>query len=322
MPFIILENDITKVHADAIVNAANEDLLGGGGVDGCIHKAAGPLLLEECRTLGGCLPGEAKVTKAYDLPAKVVLHTVGPRWRGGSFGEKETLISCYRTCLRLTKELGLTSVAFPLISAGVFRYPKAEAFHVATETILSFLQDEDLTVYLVLYHRENLPLDPRLKSGLNAFLDEKGESSERRERSSVRSRPMLAYLSNTSQEDSLEEYAKQKGESFHEMLFRKIDEEKLTDAECYKRANIDRRLFSKIRSDREYQPSKPTVLALAIALRLSLEETEDFLRKAGFALSPAKTSDRIIEFFLRSGKYNIFEINEALFHYSQNPLGA
>ena len=345
MPLQIVRNDITKMDVDAIVNAANETLLGGGGVDGNIHRAAGPELLRECITLGGCKTGSAKITKGYKLPAKYVIHTVGPRWRGGNCGERELLISCYKSSLELAKEYECETIAFPLISSGIFGYPKDQALRIAIDTISEFLLGNDMTVYIVIFDRKSYQISEKLFSDISEYIDDNyvdkqidrfperrrslgifrdsktresavfDEADESPEMLSCASEPAKSAM-------SLNDALNQIDESFSQMLLRKIDESGMTDAECYKKANIDRKLFSKIRSDKLYKPSKPTAIAFAVALELSLDETGEMLMKAGFALSRSNKFDIIIKYFIENKNYNIFEINEALFAFDQNLLGA
>ena len=357
MPLYIIRNDITKMKVDAIVNAANQSLLGGGGVDGCIHRAAGSKLLEECRKLGGCETGQAVLTRGYKLSCKYVIHAVGPRWVDGNHHERELLVSCYKNSLDLARGAKCKSVAFPLISSGIYGYPKAEALRVAVDTIGEYLNEFELNVYLVIFDRESYQLGEGLYHDIEAYIDDnytapveaaqlyrRAENLPRSEAdyeltdvdSQGRiapkslsqppiSRPDKVESSQMSQTGALpktlDEALKQLDESFSEMLLRKIDERGMTDAQCYKKANIDRKLFSKIRGDRKYKPSKPTVIAFAIALELPLDELRDMLMKAGFALSHSSKFDVIIEFFVERGNYNIYEINEALFAFDQCLLG-
>ena len=331
MPLEIIRNDITKMTVDAIVNAANESLLGGGGVDGAIHRAAGSGLLAECRMLGGCKTGKAKITGGYNLPAKYVIHTVGPVYEDGKHGEKDLLESCYRESLVLAKERNCETVAFPLISSGVYGYPKDQALKVAVDVIGDFLLENDMTVYIVIFDKATYKISEKLFSDIAEYIDDNyvDEHTDYRRESMRMNAPMQSIMADEIceckalfTEEDLDSKLKQIDESFSQMLLRKIDEKGMTDAECYKKANIDRKLFSKIRSDVHYKPSKPTAIAFAISLELSLDETEDMLRKAGFALSHSNKFDIIIEYFISKGNYNIFEINEALFAFDQSLLGA
>ena len=377
MPLKIVRADITKLDVDAVVNAANPTLLGGGGVDGAIHRAAGPGLLMECMKLGGCKVGQAKLTKAHKLPSKFVIHTVGPKWKGGANGERELLESCYRESLRIAADNQCESVAFPLIASGVYGYPKDQALKVAIDTITAFLIEHEMLVYIVVFDKSSFQISEKLFADITSFIDDKyvdtrfkfarpcrsddGESTvlaettilddrdtddcvfsifSREDQSAKRSkdqpaacpkaqpaaaspqsRPAAPSVSKQMFTASLEDVVKQIDESFSQMLLRKIDESGMTDAECYKKANVDRKLFSKIRSDVNYRPSKTTAIAFAIALELDLVETKDMLMKAGFALSHSNKFDIIIEYFIMKQNYNIFEINEALFAFDQNLLG-
>lgn len=344
MPIRIVRNDITKIECDAIVNAANSSLLGGGGVDGCIHRAAGVGLLEECKKLGGCETGNAKITGAYNLPCKYVIHTVGPRWFGGKKNEKALLESCYKNSLQVAKDNNCESVAFPLISSGIYGYPKDQALKVAVDTITEFLIEHDMLIYIVVFDKSAFQISEKLFADIASYIDDKYVDTHfifNKTRSDILGEStVLAETQILSDEfdigelqvpccpsmampkaASLEEVVNQIDESFSQMLLRVIDEKGMTDAECYKKANVDRKLFSKIRSDVYYRPSKTTALAFAIALELSLDDTKDMLMKAGYALSHSNKFDIIIEYFIMNENYNIFEINEALFAFDQSLLG-
>ncbi len=327
MPVQIIRADITKLNVDAVVNAANERLERGGGVCGAIFGAAGHGLDEECRKLGGCKTGEAKITKGYNMPCRYIIHTVGPVWQGGEYGEEKLLRSCYRNSLEKAYSKKCESIAFPLISSGIFGYPKAQALKVATETIAEFLLNHEMLVYIVVFDKAAFEISGRLFSDIKAYIDDNYADrfiEERRLFNRIASKecappPMLSCMSAPM---NLNDFVGKLDESFSQMLLRKIDEKGMKDSECYKKANISRKLFSKIRSDIHYKPSKPTVVAFAIALELSLDDTKEMLEKAGFALSHSNYFDLIIEYFIINGNYDIFEINEALFKFDQSLLGA
>lgn len=327
MPLIIERNDITKIKCDAIVNAANETLLGGGGVDGAIHAAAGHGLLEECRRLNGCRTGEARITGAYNLPCKYVIHTVGPIWHGGNNNEEALLRKCYRNSLALAKIYKIGDIAFPIISAGAYGYPKTEAFDIAVQEITEFLFENDMTVRLTVFDRGMLTIGFELYEDIKEYISENFAEVCCRPKM-LGARQSAAFCTEEAvcmndSESELEEILKTTlDESFSQMLLRKIDEKGMSDSACYKKANIDRRLFSKIRTDASYRPSKATAVAFAIALELDERETAELLMKAGYALSHSSRFDIIIEFFIKKRIYDVFKINEALFAFDQNLLGA
>lgn len=361
MPLLLVRNDITRMTVDAIVNAANPSLLGGGGVDGAIHRAAGPELLAECRTLGGCRTGEARITGAYRLHAKYVIHTVGPIWRGGGCGEEGLLRACYRHSLELAADHGCETVAFPLISSGVYGYPKADAFRVAAEAIAAFLEDHDLTVYLVLFDRAAFRLGGA-HDAVQSFIDDAYAEAELKKPRNIYSnrwaweprevfeedreamfapdalgdawpceaaaaprpappKPALAAEGKQKKQD-LDRMLQALDEGFSRTLLRLIDEKGMTDVQCYKRANVSRKLFSKIRSDPHYKPSKTTAVAFALALELTLDETQSLLSRAGFTLSHSYLADIIVEYCIREREYNVLAVNELLFDYDQPLLGS
>lgn len=337
MPLQIVRNDITKMKVDAIVNASDKKLSGGGGIDKTIHRAAGKELTVECRKLGTIETGEAVITEAYALPCKYVIHTAGPRWRGGDKGEREQLEACFTNSLKLAEKHGCESVAFPLISAGVYKYPKDQAIRVAVDAISSFLTESDMTVYLVIFGKAAFKISEKLFSGIQSFIDDNYVDEHTDLRREMRrmapcgslNKRVTTYHSTTDDSctasasmDELDQLISEIDESFTQMLLRKIDESGMTDSQCYKKANIDRKLFSKIRGDINYRPSKVTAIAFAIALELSLDETRELLKKAGFALSRSNKFDIIIEFFITNGIYDVYRINEALFAFDQVLLGA
>jgi O-acetyl-ADP-ribose deacetylase (regulator of RNase III) len=336
MPFEIIRNDITKMNVDVIVNAANSKLKMGGGVCGAIFNAAGAEDLQrECDSIGGCDAGEAVITKGYALLAKYIIHTVGPMWQGGNFNEEKYLRNCYLNSLNLAKENNLYSIAFPLISSGIYGYPKDKALKVAMAAIHEFLLENDMAVYLAVFDKKALDLSEKLFKSIEKYIDDKyAEDKFQKDRyRTIQSfevqEDRLELPSLKSYEDSapakgkrkLEDVVTELDETFSQMLLRLIDEKGKTDVETYKKANIDRKLFSKIRTDKDYKPRKSTVLALAVSLELNIDETKDLLSRAGFALSHSSKFDIIVEYFIEEGMYNIFEINEALFAFDQTLLG-
>ena len=358
MPLQIIRQDITKMKVDAIVNTTNEEMVGYSGVDLAVHEGAGPELDRECEKIAPLGLGTAKITKGYNLDCKYIIHTSGPIWRGGLVGESIILKSCYIESLKLALEHNCESVAFPLISSGVYGYPKDQVLKFAIQVITEFLFDHEMMVYICVFDRKSYEFSKKLFAEISEIIDDdyvkehnedciaELEEFERmvQYNSSMKccSAPteecedeFLAEYEETvfkvaapyeepSSVDnkSLREYMKSMDKSFAFKLFDWIDERGMTDVECYKKANVDKKTFSKIKCNPQtYKPSKQTAVAFAIALKLNLEETQDLLSSAGLTLSRAYVFDKIIRYFIQKEIYDIYEINEALFEFDQVLLG-
>lgn len=350
MPFEIVRNDIVNMEVDAIVNTANPSPVIGSGVDYAIHQKAGDKLLKARQKIGNIDFGEAVMTRGFNLNAKYVIHTVGPIWQDGHQGEEQLLSSCYRKSLLLAKKHRCHSIAFPFISTGNYGFPKPLALQIAVREISAFLLENDMLVYLVVFEKESFVLSEKLFQSVSSYIDEnyihhktldeygpEGLNANRRfargreERQSslprFQSAPPLkeSALSGTVQTaipgDDLQKLLTNLDAGFSEMLLQLIARSGKKESEIYKKANIDRKLFSKIRNNRNYRPSKPTALAFAFALELDIEETKDFIGRAGFALSHSSQFDIIVEYFLVNRNYNVFELNEVLFAFDQPLLG-
>ena len=345
MPFKIIREDITKIRCDAIVNPTNEDLYPGGGVDAAIHQAAGEDLLEMCQSIGGLNVGRAKITPAYNLPCKYVIHTVGPWWDGGDNNEKEYLQSCYKEALKIAKGTKCKSIAFPLISSGTYGYPKDQVLKVALEVIKEFLyNNDDMLIYIVVYDKTAYALSEKLSYGVSAYIDDNYVEShsdefelddgdlifENRMESSVHcEKAMLpieelpcSHWRNQSVPEfgSLGSIEKFMYKGFRDTLLGFVEDKGMSDVECYKRANVSRQTWHKLITDRNYTPKKNTAIALAISLQLNIDETQALLASAGFILSKSSLFDVIIMFCIVKGIYDVFEIDSILFQYDQETL--
>lgn len=338
MPFTIVRQDITKMTVDAIVNAANTDLAMGGGVCGAIFKAAGAQELQAaCNQVAPIKTGEAAITPSFALPCKYVIHAVGPVYRHWNAQQSEALLrSAYTESLRLASKNHIQSIAFPLISSGIFGYPKDEALKVASSAITDYLQSSDIDVFLAVFDKTAFAVSEKLLGEIESYIDEHYVEEHRIRRRDLLdverealsddaiinfNAPMPSMAAPAAAGTGIDELVGNLDEPFGKTLLRLIDTKGKTDVEVYKRANIDRKLFSKIRTGKGYMPGKRTILALAIALELTLDETDDLLECAGFALSHSQKFDVIVEYFIVSGRFDIFEINEVLFKYDQPLLG-
>jgi len=341
MPLHIIRQDITKIKCDAIVNTTNREMVGYSGVDYAIHTAAGPLLDEECQKIYPLGLGCAKITGAYNLPSKYVIHTSGPIWQGGYMGESIILKSCYIESLKLATKCGCNSIAFPLISSGTYGYPKDQVLKFAIEVISEYLYENEITVFLCVYDKTSYEFSKELFNDIKDYLNEEIEDEEVDGEEVVNSYFSKRIKNCSLAEETIDErvecssifdpdgkfkslssYLKDMDKSFMETLFDYIDKKGLTDVECYKRANVDRKTFNKLKNNPKQKPSKQTAIAFAIALKLDFDETQHLLSTAGLTLSRSSVFDKIIRYFIKSGNYDIYEINEALFEFDQVLLGS
>ena len=337
MPFEIVRNDITNMRVDAIVNTANPRPVIGAGVDSMIHEKAGPKLLVARKKIGNIAVGTSAITDAYELKAKYVIHTVGPVWRGGFLGESMLLRSCYDSALVLALEKGCQSIAFPLISTGNYGFPKDKALQIAISVFSSFLLEHEMQIYLVVFDRTSFKLSEKLFQGVASYIDENyadtrpkvtftaREPRRRRDMDVCESAVLRECLPcepvSTSKAMSLEDMLKQADTGFTETLLKLIDKAGKKDSEVYKRANLSKQHFSKIRNNPDYKPTKPTAISLALALELDLEATKDLIGRAGYALTNSSKFDLIIQYFIERGNYNVVEINMALYEFDQMLIG-
>lgn len=359
MPLSIIRNNIVDMQVDAIVNTANPRPVIGSGVDTAVHDKAGPKLLEARKAIGNIARGSAAVTPAYNLDAKYVIHTVGPIWSDGEHEEVKTLSSCYESSLQLALKHKCESVAFPLISSGNYGFPKGLALQTAISTISSFLMEHEMMVYLVVFDKRAYSLSEKLFKDVESYIDDRlmdtlreieyreepyeyrrwieerelieQEEYEIRHRKNLiqssridkmESIKMPSDLAGSAPGASLEDLIGRVGETFSEALIRMIDERGLKDPDVYKRANISKQHFSKIKNTKDYQPKKSTALAFAVALKLNLDETKDLIGKAGYLLTESSKFDIIVEYFIERNNYDIFEINEVLFAFTDQILGS
>ena len=351
MPFEIVRNDIVNMQVDAVVNTANPNPIIGSGVDSGIHKKAGHKLLMARQEVGCINFGDAAITPAFGLDAKYVIHTVGPIWENGKRGEEQILSSCYRKSLALAKEYECESIAFPLIATGNYCFPKPLALKIAVREISTFLLENEMQIYLVVFGKEEFRLSEKLFKSVSSYIDENYIYNQTLDEygtesvygSRIKTRRIREKLKQSNRihtdfypyqaldecleisvgesvpvdSEDLRKLLKDLDAGFSETLLKLIDRTGKKDSEIYKRANVDRKLFSKIRNNLNYKPSKITALAFAFALELDIDETKDFIRRAGYALSHSSKFDVIIGYFLMNRNYDVFKLNEVLFAFDQ-----
>ena len=343
MPFEIVRNDITRMQVDAIVNAASRLPRVNAGVDAAIHKKAGPSLLEARKKIGYIQPGTAAITPAFALDAEYVIHAATPTWTDGMHGEINLLRKAYDTCLDLAVKNNCDSIAFPLLASGNHGFPKSKALQVAIGVFSEFLMEHEMQIYLVVFGKDSVKLSEKLVHNVACYIDENyveayeqetygGVNEDRRrdryqvcraievqeERMAAPCAPMPCAKSSL----TLDEFIKEKDAGFTETLLSLIKKSGKKNSVVYKKANISKQHFSKLINDPDAKPSKPTAIALALALELDLEDTRDLIGRAGYALTNSSTFDLIIRYFIEHKQFNVIEINIALYEFDQSLLGA
>lgn len=358
MPFKIVRNDITKVKADAIVNTANPNPICASGTDLAIYETAGKKqLLAERQKIGKIARGDVAVTGAYQLQAKYIIHAVGPVWEDGKQHEFDILESCYRKSLQKAIELKCESIAFPLISTGVYGFPKDKALQIAVSVFSEFLTENEMQIILVVFDKKSFQLSGQIVGEIDSYIDANYvRESHNKEypvgnRGRVRSRhipeeelyeQMLrsedaeeSYIFDEesdadvrltepymlSADISLEDQLANMGASFHEKLFELIATAGVDNKDVWKNANLDRKHFSKIQCDENYHPKKKTVMALCISLHLDLEQSKDLMARADWAFSPSSKFDLIVQKAIIDKQYDIMQLNVTLFKYTNEILG-
>lgn len=345
MPFEIVRNDIANMQVDAIVSAASHRPQVTSATAQAIHRKAGPELLKARESLGYIVTGEAAITPAFNLDTRFVIHAPSPRWLDGAHGEQDLLRKTYLRCLNLALEKGCESIAIPLLATGNNGFPQQIALQIAVDTFTSFLFEHDMHIYLVVFNKESVVLSEKLVQSVASYIDQnyvdelelefRSRNIRRRQESTLLREMCLSSeavcatspklkseaCEKSSAPTDLTTFLKQKDASFAVTLVDLIERSGQKNSEVYKKANVDKKLFSKIINNVNYHPSKQTALAFAIALELNLKQTQDLIGRAGYTLTHSSKFDLIIEYFILNKVYSVHKINEVLFEFDQVLLG-
>ena len=321
MPFRIIRNDITKVKADAIVNTANPAVEIGGGVDSAIYNAAGKEQLLEARgRIGHLNPGEVGITPAFHLEATFIIHVSGPWWLGGQQNEEQLLRQCYDRALALAVENGCQSIAFPVLATGTYAFPKELGIQIAIDSFTEFLEKNELEITLVVFGSESVSISGRLVDEVSSFIDDRYVQEALAEEYKEEFFSSVPILAAPCKKESLDDVLKNiYTDSFEKHLQKLINKKRFKNSEVYVSANISKQYFSKLLKG-QVKPSKEKMLALAVGLQLNLDETIDFLKIAGYALSPISQTDAVVEYFIEHEDYSVIKIDIVLFDYGLDPL--